>query len=209
MNQNQIDEQVEGVTGVVAGGLIVAIVAALRWPRGAIILVAVASVLYLAAQSINSGYSQYATAARAEAEAQAAAQEERSKAEFKLYQEGERIGFAVEGAYWRTVGALSDLEGLEIKGNQRAKEFRAQYKLAAGDRPDLSWIELKGAIEADIAAGDRGFAQTRAKIAAAESKLSPAVRYVDAVKANQAHFAGEADLQLSNAFIAEFGGVRQ
>lgn len=205
MNQNQIDEQADGVTGVVAGGLIVAIVAALRWPRGAIILVAVASVLYLAAQSINSGYSQYATAVRAEAEAQAAAQEERSKAEFKLYQEGERLGFAVEDAYWSTVGALSDLEGLEIKGNDRAKAFRAQFKLAAGDRPDLSWIKLKDAIEADIAAGDRGFAQTKAKVALAEQKLEPAQRYVAAVKANQDHFAGAADLQLSSAFIAEFG----
>lgn len=204
MNQNQIDEQVDGVTGVVAGGLIVAIVAALRWPRGAIILVAAAAVLYLAAQSINSGYSQYATAARAEAEAQAAEQEERSKAEFKLYQEGERIGFAVEGVYWRTVGALSDLEGLEIRGNQRAKEFRAQYKLAAGDRPDLSWIELKDAIEADIAAGDHGFAQTKAKVALAEQKLEPAQRYVAAVKENQGYFAGDGYLKLGDAFIKEF-----
>ncbi|HBO7934630.1 TPA: hypothetical protein L5C15_005767 [Pseudomonas aeruginosa] len=209
MNQNQIDEQVEGVTGFVAGGLIVAIVAALRWPRGAIILAAVAAVLYLGAQAINSGYTQYATAARAEAEAQAAAQEARAKAEFKAYQEGERLGFAVEDVYWSTVGALSDLEGLEIRGNQRAKEFRAQYKLAAGDQPDLSWIRLRDSIEADIAAGDHGFSRTKAKVAQTEQRLEPAQRYVAAVKANKGHLAGEADLQLSNAFIAEFGGVRQ
>lgn len=208
MNQNQIDEQVEGVTGFVAGGLIVAIVAivaALRWPRGAIILAAVAGVLFLGAKAINSGYAHYATNAKAEAAAEAAAKEEQDQAEFQMYQEGEKLGFAVEGLYWRTVGALSDLEGLEIKGNDRAKAFRAQYKLAAGDLPDLSWIKLKDVIEADVAAGDRGFAQTKAKIVSAEAQLAPAGRYVDAVKANQAHFAGEADLQLSPAFIAEFG----
>jgi len=184
---------------------LVAILSALRWPRGAIILAAVAGVLYLGAKGINSGYAHYATNAKAEAAAEAAAKEEQEQAEFQMYLDGATLGFPLEGLYWRTVGALSDLEGLEIKGNQRAKAFRAEYKLSAGDLPDLAWSRLKEAIEADVAAGDRGFTQTKSKIAAAEAKLAPAGRYVDAVKANQAHFAGEADLQLSPAFIAEFG----
>lgn len=209
MNQNQIDDQADGVTGFVAGGLIATLGAAVRWPSSAFIIVTVAAVLFLAAKGISSGYAQYATNAKAEAEALAAAQEKKEQAEFQMYQEGEKLGFAVEGAYWRTVGALSDLEGLEIKGNQRAKAFRAQYKLAAGDRPDLSWIKLKDVIEADVAAGDRGFTQTKAQIAAAEAKLAAAGRYVDAVKANKAYFAGNADLQISKAFVGEFGGVRQ
>ncbi|HCF2449053.1 TPA: hypothetical protein NIA45_006753 [Pseudomonas aeruginosa] len=209
MNQNQIDDQADGVTGFVAGGLIATLGAAVRWPSSAFIIVTVAAVLFLAAKGISSGYAQYATNAKAEAEALAAAQEKKGQAEFEMYLDGATLGFPLEGLYWRTVGALSDLEGLEIKGNQRAKAFRAEYKLSAGDQPDLSWIRLKEAIEADVAAADRGFTQTKAKIAAAEAKLAPAGRYVDAVKANQPHFAGEADLQLSKAFVAEFGGVRQ
>ncbi|GAD61344.1 hypothetical protein [Aquipseudomonas alcaligenes] len=204
MNQNQIDEQAQNVSGFVAGGLILAILAALRWPSGAIILAAVGAVLYLGAQAINSGYSQYATAVRAEAGAQAAAQEEKEQAKFRMYKEGEALGFAVEGTYWRTVGALSDLERMEIKGNKRAKKFRAQYSLSAQDQPDLSWIGLKDSIEADIAAGDRGFAQTKVKVALAQKKLEPAQRYVATVKENQAHFAGDGYLKLGGAFIKEF-----
>lgn len=205
MDQKQIDEQAQGFIGFVAGGLILALTAAIRWPRATILMIASGVAIYFIAEVINSGYAQYTANARAEAKAQSVAQEEKEQAEFKMHQEGEALGFAVEGLYWRTVGALSDLEGMEIKGNERAKEFRAQYKLSAQDQPDPSWIRIKDAIEADIAAGDHGFTQTKARVALAEKKLEPAQRYANGVKANRAYFAGDGSLELSVAFIKEFG----